>query len=140
MHNSNAFLIIASLVVGFFGLTGFTRCSKKSAQAVQFTNNPTQLQTDEHVRICSSVKTIKDEYIPLLNTNVFIKTDANAHGEELADKIENEIKFYHKIFDQFHYYYDDNSATLKNLAILNEYIQQKKTFLFRKIFQAKHIL
>lgn len=109
----------------------FLSCSQKKTDAnlkeKETVQEPSGQQ--EHVRICSSVKTVKDEYIPMLNTNVFIKTDGNSHGEELADKIEKEISVYHKLFDQYHYYYDDkDEGTVKNLAILNEYISLKKDF------------
>ena len=132
MRKNLAFLLCLPLVLNFFG------CTKKNnqkieqqtqlSQAAHSSQAPNQKEK-ENVRICSSVKTVKDEYIPLLNTNVFIKTDGTEQGEILADKIENEIKKYHKIFDQFHYYYDDESSGIvKNLALLNEHINQKKAF------------
>lgn len=142
----NIFTFCLLVFLAGFGLAGCTEKNKNSVQAQKFAGSESapadnipmtressskekSSKESEHVRIGSSVKTVKDEYIPLLNTNVFIKTDGNSHGEELADRIEKEIIYYHKLFDQYHYYYDDkNEGTVKNLAILNEHIALARNF------------
>ncbi|MBP3709613.1 MAG: FAD:protein FMN transferase [Treponema sp.] len=79
---------------------------------------------NQNVRICASVPTIEDEYIPLFHTNVFIRTD----DDVLADNIERELARMHKLFDAHHYYHDDESAgILKNLKIVNEHIALGKS-------------
>lgn len=76
------------------------------------------------VRMCASVPTVADEYIPLFHTNVFIRTE----DTQLADKIETQLVQLHKLFDQYHYYYADNSqGTVKNLKIINDYIAVGKS-------------
>ena len=98
-------------------------------RAMQSTVQPSEhnehlRRTNQNVRICASVPTIEDEYIPLFHTNVFIRTDDDA----LADSIERELARMHKLFDAHHYYYDDESeGVLKNLKIVNEYIAQSKS-------------
>ncbi len=101
----------------------FLSCSKKEQILVK--KSSSQTGENESVYVCSSVKTIGDEYVPLLNTNVFIKTD----DKDLAFKIENRLIYYHKLFDQYHYYYDDETtSTMKNLALLNDYILKGENF------------
>lgn len=86
-------------------------CAQKSDTPIA--NNVT-LST----HIYPSVPTIEDEYIPILHTNVFMRTDDDA----LADEVEKDLIHYHKLFDQYHYYYDDGeSSVVKNLKIANEY-------------------
>ncbi|WP_428770720.1 FAD:protein FMN transferase [Treponema sp. HNW] len=77
----------------------------------------------QSVRLCASVPSVTDEYVPLFNTNVFIRTEDNA----LADAIEKDLSLLHKYFDAYRYYHGDNAAVLKNLKIVNEHIAAGKS-------------
>ncbi|MBR7064911.1 MAG: hypothetical protein IKI31_07190 [Treponema sp.] len=129
----------------FFILLVFFSCTKNNSSLEKKSQKP-ESQTrgvqrndslkvdeskEESVRICASVQSAEGEYIPLFNTNVFIKTS----DENLADKIENELSFYHKLFDAHHYYYDESeTGILKNLRVFNEYAAIKKKYFFCKRF------
>lgn len=85
------------------------------------TQGDTSLQ-EEIIFTFDPVITMYDEFIPLLNTNVFIKT----HDKNLAEQIHQDLIKYHKLVDQYHYYTEDN-AVAKNVKIVNDYILQNQS-------------
>lgn len=72
----------------------------------------------KEVRLCASVPSVTDNYVPLFYTNVFIRTE----DESLADKIEDDLVSLHKYFDAYRCYHGDDAAVIKNVKILNEHI------------------
>ena len=81
---------------------------------VQDKNNQSN-SAEERIFTFDPVITIEDEFIPLLNTNVFVKTA----DESLAEEIHQDLITYHKLVDQYHYY-TENNATSKNLKIVKQ--------------------
>lgn len=96
---------------------------------VQDKNNQSN-SAEERIFTFDPVITIEDEFIPLLNTNVFVKTA----DESLAEEIHQDLITYHKLVDQYHYY-TENNATSKNLKIVNDHIHQKESIVLdEKLF------
>lgn len=133
------FFTLFFILLVFFSCTknnsSLEKKSQKSESQTRGVQRNDSLKVDESkeesVRICASVQSAEGEYIPLFNTNVFIKTS----DENLADKIENELSFYHKLFDAHHYYYDESeTGILKNLRVFNEYAAIKKNIFSAKDF------
>ena len=77
----------------------------------------------KEVRLCASVPSVTDNYVPLFYTNVFIRTE----DESLADKIEDDLVSLHKYFDAYRCYHGDDAAVIKNVKILNEHIALGKS-------------
>lgn len=117
IYKTKNLIFIASILA-------FISCSKSKEQSNAITETiATQTQQKPEVRICASVQSVEDEYIPLFHTNVFIRSD----DDELSDKIETKLDYYHKLFDQYHYYYSDNNeGIVKNLKVVNEYISKQQ--------------
>ncbi|MGP1523901.1 MAG: FAD:protein FMN transferase [Treponema sp.] len=76
------------------------------------------------VHYFASVPTIDDEYVPLLNTAVFIKTDDPA----LISFAEKELVRLHTLFDQYHYYFGADKAVVQNVKMLNEHLAKGIAF------------
>ncbi|MBQ9630539.1 MAG: FAD:protein FMN transferase [Treponema sp.] len=110
------FFLVLSLIL-FFSCSKENTSHKKNSNTSQ--ESSTLKDDSDNVRICASVPSVQDEYVPLFNTNVFIRSSS----EDIADKIENDLVYYHKLFDAHHFYYDDSeNGIVKNLKTVNEHI------------------
>ncbi|MBP3416672.1 MAG: FAD:protein FMN transferase [Spirochaetaceae bacterium] len=113
------------LIVLLFSLWG---CEKKNDGVLpqpkqgseQASTNHGSQQALEKVHYFGSVTTIEDQYVPLLHTNVMVKTS----DQSLVDAMEFQLEGYHALFDQFNYYYESNSQgsgpVVKNLKVVND--------------------
>lgn len=117
---------IFCLILLLFSLWGCDKGSDEgsSTQKQGSTNQrPEQVteQVSEQVHYFGSVSTIEDQYVPLLHTNVMVKTADQSLMEDMEPLLEN----YHSLFDQFNYYYESQAEgtgpVVKNLKVVNDH-------------------
>lgn len=77
-------------------------------------------------RYFNPIPDINDEYIPALNTMVKISSTDETIDEALDD-MDNELVYLHKLYDNYHYYKDNQDNLIHNLKILNDNYDSKQS-------------